>query len=250
MESIKTPGSATDVLPNGQDPVHAIWKSKKWRDSTADLSTYTNKLRQHDSGKRTGIPSLLAARLVFATTEESRVAASSLSVTWNVVTGTFVSSTIATEIVSTSEARLRLQDALVATTMMRTARGQHCARKAADLPARSQAVIVATRLDDVKRHFRLGFCAEIGGVDEQGHEWRLHRLPPGDGKLIFVRQMFQGRTAADVLCRRAALDRVVPAGAFRADTVAKHASGRASVKSVSVDLKPEEIRTRPLELFP
>jgi electron transfer flavoprotein alpha subunit len=71
-----------------------------------------------------------------------------------------------------------------------------------------------------------------------------------NGKLIFVRQMFQGRTSADV-----AFEGDPPwtasfqAGAFRADLAAKHASGKAPIKPVSVDLKPDQIRTKPLELF-
>jgi electron transfer flavoprotein alpha subunit len=70
-----------------------------------------------------------------------------------------------------------------------------------------------------------------------------------NGKLIFVRQMFQGKTAADVVFEGA-----VPwfatfqAGAFRADLVTK-AVTNAPVTSVSVELKPEQIRTKPLELF-
>ncbi|MGB0035734.1 MAG: electron transfer flavoprotein subunit alpha/FixB family protein [Candidatus Acidiferrales bacterium] len=70
------------------------------------------------------------------------------------------------------------------------------------------------------------------------------------GKLIFVRQMFQGRTAADVVFT-AEPPWIVSfqASAFRADLAAKHAGGKAPVKSVSVDLKPEQIRTKPLELF-
>jgi electron transfer flavoprotein alpha subunit len=71
-----------------------------------------------------------------------------------------------------------------------------------------------------------------------------------NGKLIFVRQMFQGRTAADVVFTgEAPWVATFQAGAFRADLAAKHASGKAPVKSVSVDLKPEQIRTKPLELF-
>jgi len=71
-----------------------------------------------------------------------------------------------------------------------------------------------------------------------------------NGKLIFVRQMFQGRTAADVLFTgEAPWVASFQASAFRADLVAKHASGKAPVKSVSVELKPEQIRTKPLELF-
>jgi electron transfer flavoprotein alpha subunit len=74
--------------------------------------------------------------------------------------------------------------------------------------------------------------------------------PATAGKLIFVRQMFQGRTAADVV-----FTGEVPwvasfqAGAFRADLAAKHAGGKAPVKAVSVELKAEQIRTKPLELF-
>ncbi|HVB56766.1 MAG TPA: electron transfer flavoprotein subunit alpha/FixB family protein [Candidatus Acidoferrales bacterium] len=71
-----------------------------------------------------------------------------------------------------------------------------------------------------------------------------------NGKLIFVRQMFQGRTAADVVFTGEPPWVVsFQAGAFRADLVAKHASGSAPVKSVSVELKPGQIRTIPLDLF-
>lgn len=71
-----------------------------------------------------------------------------------------------------------------------------------------------------------------------------------NGKLIFVRQMFQGRTAADVVFTgEAPWIASFQAGAFRADLAARHASGKAPVKPVSVDLKPEQIRTKPLELF-
>jgi len=71
-----------------------------------------------------------------------------------------------------------------------------------------------------------------------------------NGKLIFVRQMFQGRTAADVIFTGGApWIASFQAGAFRADLAAKHASGKAPVRSISVELKPEQIRTKPLELF-
>jgi electron transfer flavoprotein alpha subunit len=69
-------------------------------------------------------------------------------------------------------------------------------------------------------------------------------------KLIFVRQMFQGRTAADVVFTGdAPWIASFQAGAFRADLAAKRASGKAPVKPMSVELKPEQIRTKPLELF-
>jgi electron transfer flavoprotein alpha subunit len=71
-----------------------------------------------------------------------------------------------------------------------------------------------------------------------------------NGKLIFIRQMFQGRTAADVtFTGDAPWVASFQAGAFRADLVLKRGSGRAPVRSESVELKPEQIRTKPLELF-
>src|SRR5882757_5580723 len=70
------------------------------------------------------------------------------------------------------------------------------------------------------------------------------------GKLVFVRQMFQGKTAADVTFQGAApWFASFQAGAFRSDLVAAHPSGKAPVNAVSVELKPEQIRTRPLDLF-
>ena len=69
------------------------------------------------------------------------------------------------------------------------------------------------------------------------------------GKLTFVRQMFQGRTAADVSLQGTGPWFVsFQAGAFRADLAADGA-GKAPVKRVGVVLKPEEVRTKPLELF-
>jgi electron transfer flavoprotein alpha subunit len=71
-----------------------------------------------------------------------------------------------------------------------------------------------------------------------------------NGKLVFVRQMFQGRTAADVVFTGDAPWIVTfQASAFRADLVAKNAGGKAAVKPVAVELKPEQIRTKPLERF-
>jgi electron transfer flavoprotein alpha subunit len=70
-----------------------------------------------------------------------------------------------------------------------------------------------------------------------------------NGKLVFVRQMFQGKTAADVVFEGAApWFATFQAGAFRADLVEQGAS-KAPVKTIAVELKPEQIRTKPLELF-
>jgi electron transfer flavoprotein alpha subunit len=70
------------------------------------------------------------------------------------------------------------------------------------------------------------------------------------GKLVFVRQMFQGKTAADVTFQGAApWFASFQAGAFRSDLVAAHPSGKAPVNKVSVTLDASQIRTKPLELF-
>ena len=69
------------------------------------------------------------------------------------------------------------------------------------------------------------------------------------GKLVFVRQMFQGKTVADVVFEGAApWFATFQAGAFRADLVVQ-GSAKAPVTPVAVNLKPEQIRTKPLELF-
>jgi electron transfer flavoprotein alpha subunit len=72
-----------------------------------------------------------------------------------------------------------------------------------------------------------------------------------NGKLIFVRQMFQGRTVADVVFEGATPWLAsFQAGAFRGDLAAKRSDGsQAPVNAVAVELKPEQIRTKPGELF-
>jgi electron transfer flavoprotein alpha subunit len=70
------------------------------------------------------------------------------------------------------------------------------------------------------------------------------------GKLVFVRQMFQGKTAADVIFQGSApWFASFQSGAFRSDLVTQHPSGKAPVNRVSVQLSPERIRTKPLDLF-
>jgi electron transfer flavoprotein alpha subunit len=67
---------------------------------------------------------------------------------------------------------------------------------------------------------------------------------------IFVRQMFQGRTAADVVFTGdAPWFASLQAGAFRGDLATKRPSGKVPVRSINVELKPEQIRTKPLEKF-
>ncbi len=70
------------------------------------------------------------------------------------------------------------------------------------------------------------------------------------GKLIFVRQMFQGRTAADVsFAGEAPWIATFQAGTFRADLAAKRDAGKAPVVAAAVDLQPAQIRSKPLEMF-
>jgi electron transfer flavoprotein alpha subunit len=71
-----------------------------------------------------------------------------------------------------------------------------------------------------------------------------------NGKMIFVRQMFQGRTAADVVfVGDSPWIATFQAGAFRGDLAAKREGAKAPVNSFAVELKPEQIRMKPLELF-
>ena len=66
-----------------------------------------------------------------------------------------------------------------------------------------------------------------------------------NGKLIFVRQMFQGRTAADVVFEGAGpWFASLQAGAFRADHVTPGAA-KAPVKTITVNLDAAQIRTKP-----
>ena len=71
-----------------------------------------------------------------------------------------------------------------------------------------------------------------------------------NGQLVFVRQMFQGKTAADVTFAGAGpWFASFQSGAFRSDLLAARGGGKAPVKALKVELKAEDIRTNPLELF-
>lgn len=70
-----------------------------------------------------------------------------------------------------------------------------------------------------------------------------------NGRLVFVRQMFQGKTAADVTFQGPApWFATFQAGSFRSD-LAQDGAAKAPVHAVSVDLKPEIIRVKPMDLF-
>lgn len=70
------------------------------------------------------------------------------------------------------------------------------------------------------------------------------------GQLVFVRQMFQGKTAADVVFVGAPpWFASFQSGAFRADLLQASPGGKAPVNVVKVEIRAEHIRTKPLELF-
>jgi electron transfer flavoprotein alpha subunit len=71
-----------------------------------------------------------------------------------------------------------------------------------------------------------------------------------NGRMVFVRQMFQGRTAADVVFEgHAPWVATFQASAFRGDLAAKYQNGAAPVKAVPIQLDAAQIRMKPLELF-
>jgi electron transfer flavoprotein alpha subunit len=71
-----------------------------------------------------------------------------------------------------------------------------------------------------------------------------------NGKLVFVRQMFQGKTAADVtFLGEGPWFASFQSGAFRADQLKASDSGARPIHRVTIELKAEQIRSKPLELF-
>ena len=78
-----------------------------------------------------------------------------------------------------------------------------------------------------------------------------HRID--QGALVLVRQLFQGKLSADVRFEgEPPYFFSIQAGAFRADNLQPggvNGNERAPVETTTPDLKPEQIRTKPLELF-
>jgi electron transfer flavoprotein alpha subunit len=67
------------------------------------------------------------------------------------------------------------------------------------------------------------------------------------GAVVLVRQLFQGKINADVRFEGdGPYFASIQAGAFRADSIE---AGSATVEKTTPELKPEQIRTKPLELF-
>ena len=155
--------------------------------------------------------------------------------------------------------------------------GKGVAALAEGVAAKNVAEVLLVDHDLLENYTPDGYCAVLKQVVEAAkpdlvlfpHTYQVRDFAPklaaslgkgmvGDcvgfrnesGKLVFVRQMFQGKTAADVTFTGAApWFASFQSGAFRADLLTAHPSGKAPVNAIEAEVKPEEIRTKPLELF-
>ena len=155
--------------------------------------------------------------------------------------------------------------------------GKGVAAFADELAAKNVAEVLKVEHDLLEAYTADGYCAALKQVIESvkpelvlfPHTYQVRDFAPklaamlgkgmiGDcigyrnegGKLVFVRQMFQGKTAADVIFVGAApWFASFQSGAFRADLLAPHPSGKAPVNAVGVTVNAEQIRTKPLDLF-
>jgi electron transfer flavoprotein alpha subunit len=155
--------------------------------------------------------------------------------------------------------------------------GKGVAALAEELSAKNVAEVLLVEHDLLEAYTPDGYCVALKQIIESTkpdlvlfpHTYQVRDFAPklaallgkgmiGDcigyrnegGKLIFVRQMFQGKTSADVtFLGEAPWFASFQAGAFRSDLVTAHPSGKAQVTPVSVELKAEHIRTKPLDLF-
>jgi electron transfer flavoprotein alpha subunit len=155
--------------------------------------------------------------------------------------------------------------------------GKGVAAFADELTAKNVAEVLLVEHDLLDSYTPDGYCLALKQVIESAkpdlvlfpHTYQVRDFAPklaamlgkgmiGDcvgfrdeaGKLVFVRQMFQGKTVADVsFTGSAPWFASFQSGAFRADLLEAHPSGKAPVQTVNVNLKPEDIRTKPLDLF-
>jgi electron transfer flavoprotein alpha subunit len=155
--------------------------------------------------------------------------------------------------------------------------GKGVAALAEELAAKNVAEVLLVEHDLLEAYTPDGYCVALSQVISAAkpdlvlfpHTYQVRDFAPklaamlgkgmiGDcigyrnegGKLVFVRQMFQGKTAADVTYQGAApWFASFQSGAFRSDLLAAHPSGKAPVNKVAVTLNAEQIRTKPLELF-
>jgi electron transfer flavoprotein alpha subunit len=177
------------------------------------------------------------------------------------------------------ETLVAAQQIAVATSSTVTALviGKGVAALAEELAGKNVAEVLLVEHDLLEAYTPDGYCAALSQVVSSSkpdlvlfpHTYQVRDFAPklaamlgkgmiGDcvgyrnegGKLVFVRQMFQGKTAADVTFQGASpWFASFQSGAFRSDLLAAHPSGKAPVNKVSVTLNAEQIRTKPLELF-
>src|ERR1700732_3875044 len=146
--------------------------------------------------------------------------------------------------------------------------GKSVAGLADELAAKNVAEVLLVQNDLLESYTPDGYCAALSQVIKSvksdlvlfPHTYQVRDFAPklaamlgkgmiGDsicyhnetGKLVFVRQMFQGKTVADVTFQSVApWFASFQAGAFRADLVTAHPSGEAPVNAVAVvELKAE-----------
>src|SRR2546425_3743829 len=155
--------------------------------------------------------------------------------------------------------------------------GKGIAAFADELAAKNVAEVLKVEHDLLDAYTADGYCAALKQVIESAkpqlvlfpHTYQVRDFVPklaamlgkgmvGDcigyrlegGKLVFVRQMFQGKTAAYVtFLGDGPWFASFQSGSFRADQVAASESGAKPVHRVTIELKAEQIRTKPLELF-
>jgi electron transfer flavoprotein alpha subunit len=155
--------------------------------------------------------------------------------------------------------------------------GKGVSQLAQELAAKNVAEVLLVENDLLENYTPDGYCIALKQVIDSAkpdlvlfpHTYQVRDFAPklaallgkgmvGDcigfreegGKLVFVRQMFQGKTAADVTFTGAPpWFASFQSGAFRADLLEAHPGGKAPVNAVDAQLKVEDIRTKPLELF-
>src|SRR3974377_2319364 len=155
--------------------------------------------------------------------------------------------------------------------------GKGVAALANELATKNVAEVLLVEHDLLENYTPDGYCVALKQVIENAkpdlvlfpHTYQVRDFAPklaamlsegmigdcvgvrDDGEnLVFVRRMFQGKTAADVtFSGTGPWFASFQSGAFRADLLAGHPSGKAPVNVVKVELKADDIRTKPLELF-
>src|SRR6202163_4636535 len=155
--------------------------------------------------------------------------------------------------------------------------GKGVAGLASDLAAKNVAEALLVEHDLLEAYTADGYCVALSQVISSAkpdlvlfpHTYQVRDFAPklaamlGKGmigdcvgyrnegrQLTFVGPIVQGKAAADVTFQGAApWFASFQAGAFRTDLLKAHPSGKAPVNKMAVELKPEQIRTKPLDLF-